>query len=923
MDIIMKISIIWILSENKKDNKKTLGMLKEELGSSAGTHELFVYHPDTVTVPDEVSSLRASVRLLSDESRSTVEIYRDCAGRLDGDYVTMLFGGDSWSKGYLRRIESCTGGQAILMTRKTDRYGKGLPFAHEDDDPVNFFQEFQRKNTARKNLQIDLLKQYDFQPFYLGGTFVRRDLFLADSFHIEYGLEAERYFFLSLMLADPVLYLVGSAVYVCSVGQEGNVSIYPGVYQKEWYFDSLSKFWISLLTRLRESGPVPFFVQANCMFSIMSRMLANRDNQNKHILSDEERDSFFDLLTEVMNLLSDHIIFNSDSLFPLVNTTGFYVLYGILKYGLSFRFTIREKDGGVYLAAGAEDSGLPVIVDHLKIKDLAADIIFMDYRNGELHIDGVIDPAIHYVADELYLYYDGVKYPLNYNGSFALVKLFGKSVFKKYPFSVDLPIGADVRKEQIELKALIAGKEYPVCFIYHSHYSRMSDVCRASHWCFGSRKQYMMTRNADSSCMKIRRTSAVGRFGMETLLLVQMFLHFDKKYWQFIPVRLMFHISRPFLKRKQIWLYFDKIYKGGDSAEYLYRYAVKQNDPGIRHYYLIDKNTPDYKRFVRDGFKPLVRKTILHRLVFMHADMMIISNSTAFPFNNFGIINSSFVRDLIDSHCVCVQHGMSVQKIAKAQRRLKDNTRLYFCASKYEIENLSKPIYGYEGRFRSALQLTGVPRHDGLIDRHKKQIMISPTWRMQASMKIRTSEGEARDYNPLFKETPYFRVYNSLINDPKLLEAARRYGYRIKYVLHPIVSVQAKDFTKNDMVDIVPSIGDMSYEDLFCESALMVTDFSGVQFDFAYMRKPVLYLHSDEIPSHYEEGTFFYDTMAFGEIAHNIRELVDLLIEYMEQDCVMKEEYRRRADDFFAFHDQNNCRRVYDVMLQYAGEYLK
>ena len=451
----------------------------------------------------------------------------------------------------------------------------------------------------------------------------------------------------------------------------------------------------------------------------------------------------------------------------------------------------------------------------------------------------------------------------------------------------------------------------------------MSDVCLSSHWCFGPKKQYMMTRNFDSSRMSIRHTSAPGRFLMETLLLLEMFFHFDKKYWQLIPVRLMFHISRPFLKRRQIWLYFDKIYKGGDSAEYLFRYAMKQNDPHIRHYYLIDRNTPDYRRLVKDGFQPLIRKTILHRLVFMHADMMIISNSTAFSFNNFGIINSSFVRDLIDSHCVCVQHGMSVQKIAKAQRRLKDNTRLYFCASKYEIENLSKPIYGYEGRFRSALQLTGVPRHDGLVDRHKKQIMISPTWRMQASMRIRTSEGEARDYNPLFKETSYFRVYNSLINDPRLLEAAKRLGYRIKYVLHPIVSVQAKDFTPNDVVDIIPSIGDMSYEDLFCESALMVTDYSGVQFDFAYMRKPVLYFHSDEIPAHYEEGTFYYDTMAFGEIARTSEELTDLLIEYMEHDCAMKEKYRLRADDFFAFHDHNNCKRIYEVMTHYAGEYLK
>ena len=87
-------------------------------------------------------------------------------------------------------------------------------------------------------------------------------------------------------------------------------------------------------------------------------------------------------------------------------------------------------------------------------------------------------------------------------------------------------------------------------------------------------------------------------------------------------------------------------------------------------------------------------------------------------------------------------------------------------------------------------------------------------------------------------------------------------------MLHPIVSPQADDFTKNDLVEIIPSTGAMSYETLFCEAALMVTDFSGVQFDFAYMRKPVVYLHHNDIPQHDENGTFFYDTMGFGEICH-------------------------------------------------------
>jgi CDP-glycerol glycerophosphotransferase (TagB/SpsB family) len=191
---------------------------------------------------------------------------------------------------------------------------------------------------------------------------------------------------------------------------------------------------------------------------------------------------------------------------------------------------------------------------------------------------------------------------------------------------------------------------------------------------------------------------------------------------------------------------------------------------------------------------------------------------------------------------------------------------------------------------------------------------------MQAAVPVRTSEGEQRDYNPLFKESTYYKVFNSLINDPRLIDAAKQYGYRIKYVLHPIVSAQAGDFDKNDYVDIIPAVGDMSYEKMFCESSLMVTDFSGIQFDFAYMRKPLVYLHHKDIPQHYEEGSFFYDTMAFGEICHDNDELIDVLCEYMATGCQMKEEYVRRADDFFYYNDHNNCARIYKEMIRYQDE---
>ena len=415
-----------------------------------------------------------------------------------------------------------------------------------------------------------------------------------------------------------------------------------------------------------------------------------------------------------------------------------------------------------------------------------------------------------------------------------------------------------------------------------------------------------------------RRKLAEGIAGRELTLWRDMFATGQKKVIKFIIVR-AFLKAKPVLKHRPIWLFFDKIYKAGDSAEYMYKYARSKND-GIKCYYLADGASEDYARLEREGMKPVKRRSIKHRYAFLYADMVIVSNSTVYAFNDFGTINSALIRDLMNFHVACVQHGMSIQKIAVAQNRLRDNTRLYFCASKYEIENLSKPIYGYEGY--DALKLTGVPRYDGLINEDKRQILLSPTWRMQAAVPVTKNEGVSRDYNPLFKETTYYQVYNSLINDERLIAAAKKYNYKIVYVLHPIVSPQIDDFDKNPSVEIIPAVAvhghsGVNYEKVFRESSLMVSDFSGVQFDFAYMRKPVVYLHHHDIPKHYEEGTFHYDTMGFGEICEDNDELIDVLISYMQNNCEMKPEYRRRADDFFRFDDHDNCERIYDVMIDY------
>ena len=68
------------------------------------------------------------------------------------------------------------------------------------------------------------------------------------------------------------------------------------------------------------------------------------------------------------------------------------------------------------------------------------------------------------------------------------------------------------------------------------------------------------------------------------------------------------------------------------------------------------------------------------------------------------------------------------------------------------------------------------------------------------------------------------------------------------------------------------------------------------------------------------KGYFDFVRDGFGEVTYDLQSTVDRIIEYMENDCRLKDVYRERIDRFFAFDDQNNCARVFDRIREREGE---
>ena len=512
-------------------------------------------------------------------------------------------------------------------------------------------------------------KRLEMMPYtdILAGTLVNIKMAkgLALQGHLGGDMEAD---FLMRLAMKHTVEIQELLDYEYSQPDASQFQCYQGVYFKEWYFESMTDFLIPLLIEAEKiNGKIPLFVQYYAMYVMKCRFDANSNNRNKHVIAEHEIPEYLNLLRRVLVYLDDAVIMN------LHDCNYYSKNYQFNRMLLRIKYDVPQLDEQ-YLC---ERTTLCIIYKENVIyllNKMRVNILFMNYVDGRLEIDASVPD--HFSREKVAYYFrlNGVRYDVVFNEGYSLTKYFGVSAYKRFSFHASIPLKTTGEHQELQFFVQYENKEYVVLPEYKSHTSRLSNDPASSYWHFGN---FIATRNPSTIMINPYKWKAVVK--LELKMWKEMLSKHTKHELMLLLVRVGYALTRPYFKRKKIWMFYDKIYKGGDSSEYLYKYAMQKKD-GIKKYYLLDKNAVDYKRMKREGYHPLKRSSIMHRLVFLNADMMIVSNSTVFAFNDFHMKNSKYVRGITDFHVVCVQHGLSVQKIALAQQRLRDNTRLYFCA---------------------------------------------------------------------------------------------------------------------------------------------------------------------------------------------------------------------------------------------------
>ena len=370
-------------------------------------------------------------------------------------------------------------------------------------------------------------------------------------------------------------------------------------------------------------------------------------------------------------------------------------------------------------------------------------------------------------------------------------------------------------------------------------------------------------------------------FLMVVFLIVSLPLRFSKKY-------------------KNLWLISERPDEARDNGYWLYKWIL-ENKPETNVRYVLDRKSADYEKVPH---KELIVQpgSAKHYILYILSSYSVSTHMHgACPGKSFCI---PFLFLMRKKKTVFLQHGITQNRI-----KLRGGLDVIAVSTKNELE----PLLFSNPKYKNKAYVVGFCRYDHLIDVSSKEkekiILVMPTFRRWLR-----DIGRLKNANQVFKDTEYFKKWNSFLNNRKLAEALEKNRIKLIFFPHKEMQELAKNFKcKSKRVEIGHP-GEYDIQELLKKSSLLITDYSSVLFDFVYMNKPIELYQFDQgdfFSRHYISSGSEYP---FGDIFKIEDDLVEEVISRANHGFAMKEKYANDADKFFGFRDKKNCERNFNMI---------
>lgn len=363
------------------------------------------------------------------------------------------------------------------------------------------------------------------------------------------------------------------------------------------------------------------------------------------------------------------------------------------------------------------------------------------------------------------------------------------------------------------------------------------------------------------------------------------------------------------LTHKDVWVISEYEHLARDNGYWLFKY-IRENCPEKKVYYPIAETSPDFEKVSKLG-NTIKFGGFFHYVLFWGSTKYIgTTKCYGFPYRR--ICEDLVQWGLHGFKYVFLNHGVArgYSKIVDAR---DTNYDLIFAISPIEKETMIREDYQIPERIRC----DGFCRHDQLNDEMLKdnRIVIMPTWRNYLDIRLLHDEQEIKRVTKEFLNSIYYKTWMSFINNEEFCKFVEKQDLEVIFYLHEYAQMYSEYFYSGSMNIIIGTNDKFDIQELLKSSRMLITDYSSVTYDFAYMYKPLVYYQFDleEFERHqYSQGQVYtYENDGFGAVSFDEERTIELIKDAAGNDFAMPDIYRKRVDDFFLYHDNKNCERIY------------
>lgn len=713
-------------------------------------------------------------------------------------------------------------------------------------------------------------------------SFIKAEKLKKYSFNNNLKVSEDALLINQMLLENPKIGFLSGDRYNYRKDGSQNSLITSSANTRTYFTSRIDEYFINLINYAKKDDKIPKFIQHVLMYDLQWIL---EIEEIGHLLDKDEIKTLFDKILEILSYVDDDVILAQLS----------------IPAHLKAHAILMKRHGWDYLNGNAK------INDNFRLVTVFIDNI--EFKNDhELYLSGILinfteDTKIQAILDDETIETEEVNFPQ---------RDFHSLDFKyaqNHNFKVTLNF-----KENSTISFKSNDTDLLLNF---SQTSRLSKVGK-----YKLSKSHLAVLEGNK--IRIVKKTFAKLAKLEFKTLKDMLKNKDEGWRTGVIIRLFYLIAHPVLANRRIWLYMDLPQAAGDNGLELFKYVTKQRDD-IKHYFILDKSPTDeveyltgsgknklerlfgkgpeseqYSEIKKIG-KIIPARSLKHRVYALFAEFIITShpdNTIIYPF--WG--NYAHVGGLARSKTVFLQHGVIKNDISSWANEYDKPLAMFLTSAEREAQSLLDNDYGYD---ESVVKTLGLPRFDRLEDNPKREIVIMPSWRKQFD-----------EFTPTeFVKTNFYKVFNQLITDDELIDTLTKEGYKLIFKPHRNLHKFAEAFTKHP--DVRFDLNLENYTQTFNTASVLVSDYSSVSFDFAYLKKPVIYYQFDK-EYHFDVDTayFKYESDGFGPVAKNHDEIKELILNLIDNNCQMDGEYQRRVDGFFKYHDKNNSKRVYEEILK-------